>query len=721
MNKYLALAVIAGLLAASDARAALPGQPDNAATLPGLAITIDVLANDGLSGAIRSKALTQPMHGTTRWVGNLVVYTPASGFHGTDSFRYSAIARGGRAANQKVTVNVDAANGSAITLIGRAKAGVPLANAAITADVGTLHYATQANAQGDYTLEITGVNDAMVSLRAQGSGAQSGVMLRSTLGELSRLATEAGDGVLTRVEDNQVQVTELSSALAYTLEYANGGVAVDSDIQMEQAAKGIDLTEALTAAIAVRAIGSGEYPLPGGLADTDALIRNHQSLQDFFQSVYDSGDFYMPARVGTEALSDPDVVVPSTPADFVGNFHLTHENGAPGTISTVYYQGVEISNGANGTGSFVMNLAVTDPATAWTMEGPGIRISHDHPYSYDNFPFINGNQVRETFALPADDLVRGARVGGRSIEGMISHATYTYPDNPEIPMREETSPSLSFSTSSSLPYTTTEVTSAPRVMKTLLPSTAEYSAPYGAGFFTFNANGAGHVTDNHYTNADFGWVIDAAGSIVVTYPSGDKSIYTRLDTDGSDGEGVMAEFQTVAGVNATYGLAAIASSAGAFTTSELSHSWASGLDLASTRIYDNDGQWFVGLDGPGQTGANVTIMPGYSFTRPLSWVIDDGAMYATYYSSKGVLVPYCDVGVDGCAAQYARRWTPIARDGNRIYVLEELYGDYDDDFHVTDDEMDTQRIMFYEIGSPYALLPLLNPAGPATPGFAPTR
>lgn len=697
MKRQLALAAVLGLMAASNAQAALPGQPDAAATLPGLAITIDVLANDGLTGPVLSKALTKPTHGTARWVGTQILYTPANGFHGTDFFRYSAITRSGRAANQKVTISVDAANGLNLTLSGRAKAGVPLANATVTADVGALHYSTQTDGQGNYSLPVLGLNDSMVSLRAQGSGAQAAIVLKSTLGELARLGSEAGDGVLTRDEDNQVQLTELSTALAYTLEYANGGVPAADDVTIELASRGIDQSYLTPAVSAIRYVATGEYPLPEGVSDTDALIRDKDALNGFFQPVF-ADDFENYYRTAVDAMQDPDVVLPSVSSDFVGTANLVFEFGNPGTISASYYQGTKLRNDADGTGSYVMNLPIGDDATHWMASGTGIGISHDHPYTFDSFPYINGAQVRERFTLPRYDLVRAARIGGRLIEGVVSHATYTYPENPEIPSHEVHSPGFSFVAPAPLPFTAAELTAAPRAFKVL--STGEMYEPYGARLFSFNPNGTGTSSDGRHVTTTFAWSIDPAGSLVVAYPNGDSATYARLDGDGSYGEGVMAEFHSADGINASYGMAVVSDMAGPFTPGQLAYSWESGLDLASTHVFDNDGTYYLKLDGAAQTGTRLVMQSGSTFNHPLSWVIDGGTMYATEFHDNSGYVARCQIGANGCVALYARRWTPVARSGNRTYVLEELYLDNDGDGHVTDDECYTQRIMFYETGSP---------------------
>jgi hypothetical protein len=82
---------------------------DSAATLQGVPVTISVLANDTDPNQPLTVAnLTQPANGTATVQGeNTVLYTPNSGFLGTDSFTYQAQdARGGLSKVATVTVTV---------------------------------------------------------------------------------------------------------------------------------------------------------------------------------------------------------------------------------------------------------------------------------------------------------------------------------------------------------------------------------------------------------------------------------------------------------------------------------------------------------------------------------------------------------------------------------------------------------------------------------------
>ncbi len=83
---------------------------DIATVITGQAITVDVLANDSDpdNDPLAITAVAPPMHGSAAIAGTLILYTPAAGFIGTDSFRYTISDGRGGTANALVTVTIGA-------------------------------------------------------------------------------------------------------------------------------------------------------------------------------------------------------------------------------------------------------------------------------------------------------------------------------------------------------------------------------------------------------------------------------------------------------------------------------------------------------------------------------------------------------------------------------------------------------------------------------------
>jgi hypothetical protein len=83
---------------------------DAASTAFGQPVTVDVLANDtdADGDALSVSTLTTPAHGTAVKAGTGVLYTPAAGFAGVDSFGYSISDSRGGSAHAQVTITVAA-------------------------------------------------------------------------------------------------------------------------------------------------------------------------------------------------------------------------------------------------------------------------------------------------------------------------------------------------------------------------------------------------------------------------------------------------------------------------------------------------------------------------------------------------------------------------------------------------------------------------------------
>ena len=81
---------------------------DSAATTEGMPVMIDVLANDTDpdGDALAISSVAPPANGTATIEGSAILYTPAPGFTGTDSFTYSVVDPAGGVAGATVTVTI---------------------------------------------------------------------------------------------------------------------------------------------------------------------------------------------------------------------------------------------------------------------------------------------------------------------------------------------------------------------------------------------------------------------------------------------------------------------------------------------------------------------------------------------------------------------------------------------------------------------------------------
>jgi hypothetical protein len=682
----------------------MPGQPDAVWTPGNSTVLIDVLANDGDIGRIMTYALTKPLHGKVRWASGRIEYTPNTGYAGTDSFRYSAIGTKGRAANQKVTLAVGGPN--AVVLQGTAT-DAPLAHATVTANVGIARFTTTADANGNYVLPVSGSGGTLVQLDASGKGAQSQVQLRSTVGGIDKIRAQAGDGVLTRDENNQVQVTQLSTAQAYLLYFANGSRDLVDQDDLDLVAGSIDVNSLMQMASAIKLVADGNYPLPAGIDDTYALIGNPDALNQFVGAVNaaDPAAFDNAIR---ETLADADVVVPADEGDFVGTNNLIVELGTPGTVSTGYVQGERLQLAADGTGADYATAINPDPSLSWTFSGGTVHIVPNNPVAIVGFVTFGNATYQRIDTTSSFDLVKLYEGGSHDIYAYSSQIDYHYPGG-EFPDGSYVSTGTVHAIedgSGILPYTTAEL-ATPRAFA-VAGRPAPLANGAGAAMFVFNGDGTGNSTDVRHFSRAFDWAIDGNGSLVVTYPdNGDTTTYTRIGNDGSYGDAVMAVFDTAGGQGASFGPSYVSDGIGGFPGFDLARSWLSGFSISSTSVTDF-GQFYVRLDGPGSTGSLFNqYADGSTTDSPLGWAATPaGTMLATSYWSPvyGTFPTSCNpIQLGLCEAYKARQWQRIAVDGNRIYVLEELYSDgalgpYDG--QSTSDEVIAQRLNFYEVSTP---------------------
>lgn len=660
-------------------------EPDQALTTVGTPVAIDVLANDTLgSGKAMVRVTGEPGHGTARVVGDQVLYQPAAGFEGSDSFEYMVVGSG-RPAAARVDVEV----GVAFTIAG-AVVDAAIPNAQVRATIGGRSYETTANASGEYRLSLIGTGDHMVVLGARGGADQAAVNFLSVLGQFDRLRAEAGDGELDRTENNQVQVTHVSTAEAFLLQAASDG-EITTDAELQAAREALDMGALLRMAAAIKLVVDEGFPLPTGADDTLELISNPGVLQQFLADAEATSPGALEAAAQA-TLADPAVTPPATAADYVGEYTLIREIGAPGTIRVGIGQGERLELAADGTGRYLNTALNGDPSLTWAFAGNEAAAVFNNPVTFTSYPNIQGyGQVRQLVTRNRVSVTRLVDGGGRDIFGVSYQSHVSYPDNPELG-EFDTAYSGSMMAihdgAAGNPFLATEFP-ALRTLPVVRPAHINAS---GYALMDFAADGTGVRDDG----AAFGWTRDAEGRLQVEYADGSWSRYTRLATDGGKADGVIAVHERNGMMLAEWSISNVFDGSLAFDAASLADSWRGGFDLSQAAYEPNLLGLYLVLDPDGSAVmASRYAGDPNTYKTPQTWRYnpDAGSMESTVYYDNTGWVPSCTPPVNGCYVYTQRRWHPLSVDGNRIFVIEELAWDADGDLDL---DVRHQRGNFYD-------------------------
>lgn len=670
-----ALALCSGFMSVVPVAMAVGPAPghDSALTARGRAVLVDVLANDPGMAAPQSLVLrSQPAHGTAQIVGSAIRYTPAAGFTGRDRFTYF-VKKGRNAGLATVTVDV----GEALVLRGRVT-DAPVAHAAVKATVDGREFTAMADADGRYSLEVIGTGGGMVALAARGSGDQAIVSFSSVLGDFDRVLAEAGsDGELTRDENNQVQVTNLSTAQALLLQRANGGQPITDDDMLVVARESLDNGELLTMAAAIKLSVDGGYPLPAGTSDTLSLISDPQALADFLGAV-EADDPAALANAINAVAADPEVIVPATAAALQGTYTLAYALGVPGTINTGYIQGERLTLDADGGGSFVTAVPNADPGLAWSFDeesGRAVAIPAN-PTILVSYPVVEGiGQVRQFISTTRIEVGKLFEGEGRDTLAVTTTKTWSYPDHPQLEGGTQVSTGTNLGIRDEtgiLPFTAAELAGTTRSM--WIAGVPFANSNYtGAETFSFAPGGTGSRGDG----VSFTWNVDGLGRLGVAYADGSTSTYGRVQQDGRKGESLAGHWRAGDGSQSAALSISARSDGFAFDPANAQADWRSG-QFVSRATYDPDNSDFFLVYGPGGTGWHVTYTSVQGWPTPIGWSSSAGMVDAVYYrNGNNQPVHWCQPQVNGCYIWQVRQWRPVARDGNRVYVIEQFLVDYE--------------------------------------------
>jgi hypothetical protein len=694
------------LLLTLPARSSLQdAQDDFAVTRPGQSVVIDVMGNDGALGAdLRLLKAFKPAHGSASIENGRIRYTPAAGFQGSDSFKY--MVQPAKSQPGQATVNVEVGQGGVTLRLAGRVVDEPIPNATVKVSIGGFDFVTNADANGNYVLDIAALRgDAFVTLTATGTSPTGApVRFYSLVGEIVRLAGAAGsDGVLTRDESNQVNVTNLSTAQFVLLTDANDGNPVDTDQELLPLTQSVDITELLQLAAVIKLVVDEGVPLPAGVSDPLGLISDPAALETFKASLApDQLD------LAIDAVSQDPNLVPGYRAGALPNNYSLVFASAPGTIrSNLTPLGLlSLSGGTSGDAVFIDSDANNDDRWTWSLQNGDIVLDKVVPETVTYFDVnpactAQGMNVTETVTQArlhmlqdgaGVDYVEASYLANRHYEDLdTDDACATPPDGTSLAIVQV----LGFEDhTGELPFLANE-SFGKFALATYAPSAGIF---FGAAVFDFDTHTVDHADLMPSFSAS---VADGRLEMDVTDSHGAGVVhqqYRRLQSDGAKGEGLFV-LQTYPDgrKRVAYTLGSRIDGSASFDSAGMVGLWRSGFDISR---FDGDGTFgpgFYAVNNPDFTGNQRTVGNDGSVVNsfPWTWAVEGGNFVARTYSvQNGGRRNSCAGVVNPCWLSRTRSWQPIAREGNRVYVLEQMV---DQNQLSGPTRIAGQRLNFYEL------------------------
>lgn len=641
----------------SDAPPAVAIAADDLASVDwNTASALAVLSNDTVQNGTASVTIqTPPAHGTATVSGTQITYTPAAGYFGSDSLRYT-LSVGDRTADAGVQLTVAAV----LKLAGTVR-DKPLPGATVTATVGsTALPPVTADAGGNYSIPLR-VTDpaAFISLKAKGVGAQSGVVLSSLVGDAAEAAALAAlsAGTVSAAALPGANVTHVSTAFAVLTQQALGK-AVASAADLKAAQGSFSASQAIEMAAAIKLVADSGIALPAGTADTLALVSDAAAFKAFVVAQATSNatayNAVVQSVLGDAALAVP----PQTPSA---------ANPADRTLLAVQGEGASASPAIRLTlkanGSAVVESDALRSAK-WLASSTEITVTYDTPavtqgYSADIDAQGNQAQIETSQSGFVLRQVGGSSSGGPASVKPISSTKYLDGAKAGTVVNDVNEWDAQTLVGATLAFTAADVAIGTRWAGVLALGNSAAS-PVAVDQDVIRVVDASTVSFERDGRTGSYKLVDGKLEVRI---DGVVYTYTRLFA-GPRGEQRWLAVKTVAGVvQWAYDAAVVKAQAGAaFTVAGLTQRWESYINVGVAA-----GKFIIDLRADG-TGVGISQdAPGAttSTTSAGLWTLNgDGSMTLKRYN--------CDVQVAGCTPFHQRSWALLAATDKRIYVMERL-------------------------------------------------
>jgi len=581
----------------------------------------------------------------------------------------------------------------------------PIADATVTAQVGDRQYQTTADANGNYDLRVVARSgDEFVRLSAIGSAAQPQVQFESLLGSAERLVSEAGsDGQLTSGENAQTDVTHFTTAQFALMVEANQGAIPADDTTFTGLGDNIPLERVIQGAALIQLVVDGGVTLPDGVTNTLALLSSPEATQALIDS--------LPEGTLDQAIADVTNTTPASVAFAPGNIPSEYALYLPSPVGAV--QSVDggaegllrfaDTGGSSGTVEWLTTDLLSDATASWSLSAGVLTIVPNEPrnrFRFFDFTSCGSEEERESLITKLELkrlLIAGIDTLSQTVFTETRRIGAAACDDPQPHPSVFTTQLLGFKTDA-LPFAASDLAGT-----RMLPFVADLAAVgfvdesqqlrFGvSALFDFDTARvyAPGMQESFTANIDDGRI-----HAVLTRADGSASYdheYKRYRSDGGKADSVLAVVTRSDGARAiAVGMSVKADQSFSFTPANAPGIYRSGLELGNFRgVGNGDSPFFIQInDDPERTVTRTALGPTAAdepfVDNNRKWSIEDSLLVLR--RSGGTF--------DGLRT---RQWLPIAQDGNRVYLLEELWG-------ATIDEIDgsitgfrkAQRSAFYDL------------------------
>lgn len=586
----------------------------------------------------------------------------------------------------------------------------PIANAVVTATVGGETFTVDADADGNYSLDIEideSDADEFVTLTARGVDTQEFVEFTSLAGSFQTLAAAAGaDGTLSSAENFATQITNVSTAAAVLMREANGGTAVTSDAALATLGAQINAQQLLDVATAIKlAVDLPEqYPLPDGATSILALATDSTTRQAFVDAVYEQDPQAFDDMQG-ELASDPGLSKPVDVAGLVERGGFTSAMLATDAGFTFNYNGRVVHFDLEEGGTGFMITDTHDQAMTWEVDGTKLNVTYTTPIetiSYDTENCVDDGGIRQ---VEAHYVSAGATVTFLSDTqvAMKSTSHVTYADCESLEARDvtRTQARTVLSMANFAAIDTSEFIGA---TQTLYVWDATQNAVVADVADLGDGTGTTRLTDQSFT-----WSLVEDGKIIrAEFANGAVAEYLSFGDVDEVASDILWEVRApndgpvLMGAGAS--VFAEAADAVSFTVDEvIGRFYQFGVGdetypdprLKGFRLrFDADFRGAQEFDLIDEGGNVVIVDENADPSNRFRWTLDDSAVTVRRTWDVVTELEGCLHTEPNCELYDERRIIPLAMEGNRVYWIEERRSSWENG--VTPDTPATRLVRFYD-------------------------